>query len=69
MLKEQADEDWNMGFLVHTLTNKRWQENVISYAESHDQALVGDKTLIMWLINEVMITYKPATFLLNRIHC
>ena len=25
MLKEQKDEDWNMGFMVHTLTNRRWQ--------------------------------------------
>lgn len=54
MLKQQPDEAWNMKDLVHTLTNKRWQENVISYAESHDQALVGDKTLMMWLINEVL---------------
>jgi 1,4-alpha-glucan branching enzyme len=42
-----------MNDIVHTLTNKRWQEKVITYSESHDQALVGDKTLIMWLINEV----------------
>jgi 1,4-alpha-glucan branching enzyme len=38
-LKEQRDEDWSMAFLVHTLTNRRWMEKCISYAESHDQVL------------------------------
>jgi 1,4-alpha-glucan branching enzyme len=42
-----------MGDLVHTLTNRRYDEKVIAYCESHDQALVGDKTLMMWLVNEV----------------
>ena len=36
-LKEQKDEDWNIGTLVHTLTNRRWKESCIAYAESHDQ--------------------------------
>lgn len=40
MLKEQKDEDWDMGKLVHTLTNRRWQEKTIAYAECHDQAYV-----------------------------
>lgn len=53
MLKEFKDEEWNMGNLVHTLTNRRYDEKVIAYCESHDQALVGDKTLMMWLVNEV----------------
>ena len=43
-----------MGNLVHTLTNRRYDEKVIAYCESHDQALVGDKTLMMWLVNEVI---------------
>ena len=34
-----------MGDIVHQLTNRRYKEPVITYAESHDQALVGDKTL------------------------
>ena len=37
LLKEQRDEDWNIGNIVHTLTNRRWQESCIAYAESHDQ--------------------------------
>ena len=35
------DDDWNMGWLWHELTNHRADERVISYVESHDQALVG----------------------------
>lgn len=37
LIKEQRDEDWNIGNIVHTLTNRRWQESCIAYAESHDQ--------------------------------
>ncbi|KAJ3373775.1 alpha-1,4-glucan branching enzyme [Allomyces arbusculus] len=54
MLKEQRDDDWEMGHVVHTLTNRRWNEATIGYAESHDQALVGDKTLAFWLMDADM---------------
>lgn len=37
LLKEQRDEDWEMGHIVHTLTNRRWMEGTVAYAESHDQ--------------------------------
>jgi 1,4-alpha-glucan branching enzyme len=49
-LKERRDDDWDMANIVHTLTNRRWQEKTIAYAESHDQALVGDKTLAFWCV-------------------
>ena len=39
LLKEVKDEDWNIGNIVHTLTNRRWQEKTVSYAESHDQVI------------------------------
>lgn len=45
-----------MGNIVHTLTNRRWKEDTIGYAESHDQALVGDKTLAFWLMDKEMYT-------------
>jgi len=45
-----------MGHIVHTLTNRRYMENTIAYAESHDQALVGDKTLAFWLMDAEMYT-------------
>jgi 1,4-alpha-glucan branching enzyme len=47
-LKEVRDDEWDLGSIVFTLTNRRWQEKTIAYAESHDQALVGDKTLAFW---------------------
>ncbi|KAH7073558.1 alpha-glucan branching enzyme [Paraphoma chrysanthemicola] len=55
-LKEKQDIDWDMGALVFTLTNRRHGEKTIAYAESHDQALVGDKTLLFWLCDAEMYT-------------
>jgi 1,4-alpha-glucan branching enzyme len=54
MLKDTRDDDWHMGGLWHELTNRRQEEKTISYAESHDQALVGDKTIIFRLIDAHM---------------
>ncbi len=48
------DQDWHVGNMYWTLTNRRVDEKTISYAESHDQALVGDKTLIFWLLDAEM---------------
>lgn len=56
LLKEKRDEDWNIGDIVHTLTNRRWMERTIAYCESHDQALVGDKTIAFWLMDKEMYT-------------
>lgn len=53
-LKEQCDEDWNLEHLFHELTAHRPEEKTINYTESHDQALVGDKTLIFRLIDKDM---------------
>ena len=49
-LKELKDEEWNMGQLVHSMTNRRWKEKCVAYCESHDQAIVGDKTIAQWLL-------------------
>jgi len=54
LIKEKADEQWNMAELLHELTQHRPEEKTISYAESHDQALVGDKTIIFRLIDKEM---------------
>ncbi len=56
MIKEVKDEDWHMGDLFYQLTNKRADERTISYAESHDQAMVGDKTVIFRLMDSKMYT-------------
>ncbi|CAE8694328.1 unnamed protein product, partial [Polarella glacialis] len=55
-LKEGGDDDWDMGHIVHTLTNRRWKEKVVAYCESHDQSIVGDKTLAFWLMDAEMYT-------------
>lgn len=55
-LKERQDSEWEMGALCWTLTNRRYGEKTIAYAESHDQALVGDKTLLFWLCDKEMYT-------------
>lgn len=60
LLKTKKDEDWNIGNLVHTLTNRRWMENTVAYAESHDQALVGDKTIAFWLMDKEMYTHMSV---------
>jgi len=54
LLKDQRDEDWNVSGLWFELTNRRHDERTISYAESHDQALVGDKTTMFWLADKEM---------------
>ncbi|KAJ2588538.1 alpha-1,4-glucan branching enzyme [Coemansia sp. RSA 1722] len=56
LLKESRDEDWSMEQIAHQLTNRRYQERAITYCESHDQALVGDKTLAFWLMDKEMYT-------------
>uniref|UniRef100_W5KR96 1,4-alpha-glucan branching enzyme n=1 Tax=Astyanax mexicanus TaxID=7994 RepID=W5KR96_ASTMX len=67
ILKEFKDEDWNMGDIVHTLTNRRYGESCIAYAESHDQALVGDKTLAFWLMDKEMYTSMSTLMPMNPI--
>ncbi len=53
-IKERSDENWSMGEIWWELTNKRADEKTISYAECHDQALVGDKTIIFRLMDKEM---------------
>ena len=53
-IKELPDESWSMGGIWWELTNKRSDEKTVSYAECHDQALVGDKTIIFRLIDKEM---------------
>jgi len=53
-IKEKKDEDWKPSSIIWELTNRRADEKTVSYAESHDQALVGDKTIIFRLIDKEM---------------
>jgi len=54
LIKEHPDEAWSPGAIWYELTNRREDERTISYAESHDQALVGDKTIIFRLADAEM---------------
>ena len=56
-IKELKYEDWDTSAIFWQVTNRRDDEKTISYVESHDQALVGDKTIIFRLIDEQMYWY------------
>ena len=56
LLKDVRDEDWNMSSLWHEMTTRRPQEKVVGYCESHDQALVGDKTILFRMTDAEMYT-------------
>jgi 1,4-alpha-glucan branching enzyme len=56
ILKEKSDENWNVSQIYYELVRRRTDEKTISYAESHDQALVGDKTIIFRLMDKEMYT-------------
>ncbi|MBP5360699.1 MAG: alpha amylase C-terminal domain-containing protein [Bacteroidaceae bacterium] len=53
-IKELKDEDWKPSSILWEVTNRRSDEHTVSYLESHDQALVGDKTVIFRLIDADM---------------
>ena len=68
-IKEKSDEDWKPGHIFWELTNRRAGEKTVSYAESHDQALVGDKTIIFRLIDADMYWHMQVgdtTMRVNR---
>jgi 1,4-alpha-glucan branching enzyme len=50
------DDDWPMGGLYQALTDRRAEERVVSYVESHDQALVGGKTFFFQLADAAVYT-------------
>ncbi|HFC01176.1 MAG TPA: 1,4-alpha-glucan-branching enzyme, partial [Phaeodactylibacter sp.] len=61
LLKHSKDEDWNIYQVWDVLNNRRWKEKTIAYAESHDQAMVGDKTLAFWLMDKEMYFHMIKT--------
>ncbi len=60
-LLEQPPEQWHIGDLFHELTTHRPEEKTISYAESHDQAMVGDKTILMRLLGKDIYDHMHRT--------
>ncbi len=68
-MKERPDEDWKPSSIFWELTNRRSDEKTVTYAESHDQALVGDKTVIFQLIDADMYWHfkkGDENFMANR---
>jgi len=61
LLKEVPDEQWDLGELWNVMTNRRYGEATIAYAESHDQALVGDKTLAFRLMDQNMYWFMAKS--------
>ena len=53
-IKEKRDGDWSMSRMFWELIARRPEEKVITYAECHDQALVGDKTIMFRLADKEM---------------
>lgn len=51
LVRDVRDENWSIGYLWHELTNRRIDEQTVNYVESHDQALVGGKTLFFQLVD------------------
>ena len=54
LLRETSDEWWDLNQIYYELANRRSHEKVIGYVESHDQALVGDKTIMFRLCDAEM---------------
>ncbi|TAF77837.1 MAG: 1,4-alpha-glucan-branching enzyme [Bacteroidetes bacterium] len=72
LLKHTRDEEWDIHALYDVLSNRRWKEKTICYAESHDQALVGDKTLAFWLMDKEMYWHmdeEDKDFVIERGIC
>lgn len=61
LVETKTDEQWSPGEIWYQLTNRRDDEKTISYVESHDQALVGDKTFIFRLADAEMYWHMGRT--------
>lgn len=69
LLKEKKDEEWSVGDMWYVLSNRRYGEPNIAYAESHDQALVGDKTIAFRLMDAEMYSHMSCdmpSFVIDR---
>jgi 1,4-alpha-glucan branching enzyme len=56
LIKEVSDENWDLEWIWHVLNDRKSGVKTVCYAESHDQALVGDKTLAFRLMDKHMYT-------------
>jgi 1,4-alpha-glucan branching enzyme len=69
-LKEFTDDEWSMTTIARTISDRPFREDTVAYVESHDQALVGDKTLAFWLMDKEMYTnmsvLSPPSLVIDR---
>ena len=56
LLRDQSDDNWNMDQIWASMCLRRPGEKTVAYCESHDQALVGDKTIMFRLADAAMYT-------------
>ncbi|HCE48238.1 MAG TPA: 1,4-alpha-glucan-branching enzyme, partial [Prevotellaceae bacterium] len=68
LIKEKKDEDWKPSSMFWEVTNRRKDEKTVSYCESHDQALVGDKTIIFRLIDADMYWHFKQGYENEQVH-
>lgn len=69
LTKDTPDEAWQMGRLWFELNHHRGDEGTIAYAESHDQALVGDQTLMFRMAGSDLyhhMAYDQTTIRVQR---
>ena len=67
LLKEKEDEDWHIGEIYGILRNRRAGEKHVAYVESHDQGIVGDKTLAMQLMDAELYTNMGISTTSHRV--
>jgi 1,4-alpha-glucan branching enzyme len=60
-LKEKKDEEWSIHELWSVMSNRRFGERTVAYTESHDQAIVGDKTVAFWLMDKEMYFHMQVS--------
>ena len=60
-VKEKKDEFWDIFKMWCEMCMRRPGEGTVAYVESHDQALVGDKTMIFRLADAAMYTDMEKT--------
>ncbi len=60
LCRDVSDEQWNLWQIWGELTTRRPMEKCIGYVESHDQALVGDQTLLFRLCDRHMYDHMSA---------
>ncbi|MEO6718736.1 MAG: alpha-amylase family glycosyl hydrolase [Ferruginibacter sp.] len=69
LIKEKPDEEWDIYDMWSVMANRRYKEKTIAYAESHDQALVGDKTIAFRLMDKEMyfhMSIHDQSFVVDR---